>query len=150
MDGGKSSWCKTIKFKWTKSVFLFLNEKFLLNTGCCFFIVFLLFQVSSPLTLSLPTHFFPITLYMFLCTCEPALCTLACASLLFLNCDIKCYRLNWGTQGILSPILSCSVAPDALKPREGGLGNFAMGSAYITHDQSNPSVLKNHGTNSVL
>lgn len=77
-----------------------------------------------------------ITLYMLTYTYVQTVCALACAPLLFLNCDTKCYGPNWGVRRMLSPILSLSVPSDALQAREDGLGDFAMCLASIIYDHS--------------
>lgn len=51
-----------------------------------------------------------------------------------------------GVLGMLSPILSLSVPPDALQAREDGLGVFAMCPASIIYDQSTPLALQSYGT----
>lgn len=87
-----------------------------------------------------------ITLYMLTYTYVQTVCALACAPLLFLTCDTKCYGPNWRARGMLSPILSLSVPLDALQAREDGLGGFAMCPVSIIYDQSTPFALQNYGT----
>lgn len=62
-------------------------------------------------------------------------CTLACAPLLFLDFDTKCYGPNWRVRGMLSPILSLSVPLDALRAREDGLGDCAMCPSSVIYEQ---------------
>lgn len=92
---------------------------------------------------------FSLVLYMLTYTYVQTVCALACAPLLFLNCDTKCYGPNYGAQGMLSPILSISVPSDALQAREDGLGDFAMCPASIIYDLSTPLEMQNYGTLSV-
>lgn len=73
-------------------------------------------------------------------------CALACAPLLFLDFDTKCYGPNWGARGMLSPILSLSVPLDALQAREDGLGDCAMCPSSIIYEQFTPSPLLNYCT----
>lgn len=86
-----------------------------------------------------------LTFYIFTYINVQTECALACAPLLFLNCDTKCYGPNWGVQGMLSPILSLSLLLDALQASEDGLGDFAVCCASILYDQSTPLALQNCG-----
>lgn len=95
---------------------------------------FQVFAMFSHTVTSLRLHFLSLSHV-------PTVCTLACATLLFPDRDIKCYGLNWGTRGMLILILSSSVPSDALKTREDCPGIIAMCHAYIMPDQSSPSAL---------
>lgn len=77
------------------------------------------------------------TLHMLSCTYVLTVCVLACAPLLFLDCDIKCYGPNCGARGMLSLILSLSVPLDALQARVDGLGTFAL-CALLTSKMTSP------------
>lgn len=142
LDGGEAHWLKKINM-----IFWCKTHRQHVLAGVFVFRVRTVWPLSSDLlphtasSLGLPTLTY---------TYVRTVCALACAPLLFLNCDTKCYRPNWGARGMLSPILSLSVPSDALQAREAGPGDFAMCPASIIYDQSTPSAMQNYGTLSVI